>query len=548
MNEILKLYTDLRKKDKKLIGTYPIDNRIILSKLITNTNADSELKYVWINRATAQVSDNKTSAILGLNNLDSKEQQISRRMTLNLRKTRGLNTPFEINNSNDFDTFMNSNKENFIIIKQNYPNYSNEEISELKKYNFKNKKIIYANSEEGNKIIGSNECLEKICRKDKEWLRNNIEKYLIYFYKKNNVELPSESFQESLTIMLKLVDSLLIPCELYKGGIKGLRVKIKELLNKNFLPVLKFSDSISGYGVHYPKDEDGNYDSKEIEEAIQSDLKLEKYLVSALNKNGQEIDYNYILNTIKKDGIILQKYIRGNDYAIGFFKPLEIYNKDFSLGIIDLDISDVLTDGTAHYGDVVHYEEKYINKILKNTIFDKQSELIFFTIEILIYLMCLNEELIAAPEEFVKFNFEDFGIQLMVDNVTGKMGLIEINGRTPSHNFNHFNLLSTYGKDFPEKFTLPTCRIFCTSAKLIKITDFYKLVQDESDENKLIEYLITEVENNYKQKCQLLSFGVAGSYFSLYYVYYLEENDIPQDINNEITNFFRKIMESFDKI
>ena len=43
MNEILKLYTDLRKKDKKLIGTYPIDNRIILSKLITNTNADSEL-------------------------------------------------------------------------------------------------------------------------------------------------------------------------------------------------------------------------------------------------------------------------------------------------------------------------------------------------------------------------------------------------------------------------------------------------------------------------------------------------------------------------
>ena len=98
--------------------------------------------------------------------------------------------------------------------------------------------------------------------------------------------------------MLKLVDSLLIPCELYKGGIKGLRVKIKELLNKNFLPVLKFSDSISGYGVHYPKDEDGNYDSKEIEEAIQSDLKLEKYLVSALNKNGQEIDYNYILNTL----------------------------------------------------------------------------------------------------------------------------------------------------------------------------------------------------------------------------------------------------------
>ena len=76
MSEIFKIYTNLREKDKKLIGTYPIDNRIILSKLITNTNADLELKYVWINRAVAQVSGNNTSAILGLDNLDPRNQKI----------------------------------------------------------------------------------------------------------------------------------------------------------------------------------------------------------------------------------------------------------------------------------------------------------------------------------------------------------------------------------------------------------------------------------------------------------------------------------------
>lgn len=545
MNEILKLYTDLRKKDKKLIGTYPIDNRIILSKLITNTNADSELKYVWINRATAQVSDNKTSAILGLDDLEPRSQKISRKMTLKLRKIRGLNVPVEINNSNDFNIFIDNNKEKFIIIKQNYPNYSNEEFSELKNYNFRDKKIIYANSEDGNKIIGSNESLEKICKKNKEWLRSNIEKYLNYFYKKNNLEYNNKTFQESLAIMLKLVNSLFIPCELYKGDIKGLRLEIKELLKKSFLPVLKFSDSISGYGVHYPKDKYGNYNINEIEEAIKSDLKLEEYLVSALNKNGQRINRNYILNTIKTNGINLQKYIKGNDCAIGFFKPLEIYNKDFSLDIIDLDISEVLTDGTAHYGDVLHYEERYINKILKNTLFEQQEELMFFAISILIYLICLNEKLVKTPEEFSKFNFEDFGVQLMINNITGEMGLIEINGRTPSHNFNHFNLLSTYGKDISEKWHDSTSGILCTSTKLIKIRDFFEFVKDEDDENRLIKYLVTNIENNYGEKCQLLSFGVSEDYFSLYYVYILNESDIPQDINKEITNFFKESIEKF---
>lgn len=545
MSEIFKIYTNLREKDKKLIGTYPIDNRIILSKLITNTNADSELKYVWINRAVAQVSNNNTSAILGLDNLDPRKQKISRRITLKLRKMQNLNIPFEINNSNDFDIFIEKIKEKFIIIKQNYPNYSNEENSELKNYNFRNKQIIYANSEEGNRIIGENECLEKLCRKDKKWLKDNIEKYLTYFYKKNNLEQPKDLFTQDIDTMSKLVKALLIPCVLYKGDIKGLRLKIKELLNKDFLPVLKFSDSISGYGVHYPKDTDGKYDIREIEDAIKSDTKIEEYLVSALNKNGQKINYNYIVNTIKNDGIILQKYIKGNDYAIGFFKPLEVYNKEFSLNMIDLDVSDVLTEGTAHYGDVLHYEEKYINKILKNTVFKGQEELIFLAIEILIYLLCLNEKLVNNPEEFEKFNFEDFGIQLMIDNITGEMGLIEINGRTPSHNFNHFNLLSMYGKNFQKKGILPKERVFCTSTKFIKIEDFYELIQDVNDEEKLIKYLVETIRKHYVEKCKLLFFGVSDNYFSLYYAYFLDENDIPQKINENITDFLKKIIEVY---
>ena len=547
MNEILNLYTSLRKKDKKLVGTYPIDNRIILSKLITNTNTDSELKYVWINRALAQVSDNKTSAILGLDGLDPKSQKISRRMTLKLRKIKGWNVPSEINNSNDFNSFIDNNKEKFIIIKQNYPNYSNEEISELKNYNFRNKKIIYANSEDGNKSIGSNESLEKICRKNKEWLKINIEKYLMYFYKKNDLEYNNESFQKSLDTMLKLVNALLIPCELYKGDIKGLRLEIKKLLNDNFLPVLKFSDSISGYGVHYPKDKYGNYNLKEMEDAIKTDSKFQEYLVLALNKNGQKINHNYVLNTLETKGINLQKYIKGNDCAIGFFKPLEIYNKDFSLDIIDLNISEVLTDGTAHYGDVLHYEEKYINKILKNTVFEQQEELIFLAINILIYLMCLNEKLVEKPENFEKFNFEDFGVQLMINNITGEMGLIEINGRTPSHNFNHFNLLSTYGKDISEKWLDSTSGIFCTSTKLIKISDFFELVKDEDDENRLIKYLVTNIESNYGEKCKLLFFVISEDYFSLYYLYFLNECDIPQGINKKITNFLKESIEKFTR-
>ena len=191
MDELFKIYSNLRKKDKKSIKSIPIDNRIILSKINTNSNADSELKYAWVNRAIAQVSGNKTSAILGLLESDPKEQAITRRLTIKYREKEKYPIPIKIKNQKDLEIFINKLDKNHIIIKQNYPNYNNEEFLNLKHFNFIDKKIIYANSEESNIIIGSNDSLQKIYTKDKIWLKNNIESYLIYFFLKNNIIIGS---------------------------------------------------------------------------------------------------------------------------------------------------------------------------------------------------------------------------------------------------------------------------------------------------------------------------------------------------------------------
>ena len=227
--------------------------------------------------------------------------------------------------------------------------------------------------------------------------------------------------------MKKLVNAILIKSEVFKGNISDLRKKIKELLSNNILPVLKFDDSISGYGVHYPKTKEGKYNIKEIEEVLEDDLSFEKYLLSSFNKNGQNINLDELKSKIEKIGLVLQKYIEGSDYAIGFYKPSEMHKHNFALGIIDLDISDVLTYGTAHYGDILHYEPEFLDSILKNTVFKGQSELLYFSIEILIFLICINEGMINKAEEFENVNMEDFGIQFMVNSKTGEMGLIEIN-------------------------------------------------------------------------------------------------------------------------
>jgi len=42
-----------------------------------------------------------------------------------------------------------------------------------------------------------------------------------------------------------------------------------------------------------------------------------------------------------------------------------------------------------------------------------------------------------------------------------------------------------------------------------------------------------------------LFFGGADNYFSLYYAYFLDENDIPQEINKNITDFLNKIIEEY---
>lgn len=541
MSKIWEMYKKIRNKDRKLIGTLPIDNRIILGKIITDSGVDSELKYVWVNRAVAQVSSHNTTTILRLNETEPLEQKIARNMTLKLREYNKLPIPFEIGNSYEFESFIDRYNEEYIIIKQNYPNYSNEEMQKLKEYDFKNKKVVYANSEVGNKIIGANESLEKIGRKDSEWMKKNIGKYLTDFYNRSDLMICNED----LDMMVNFVKKLLIPSTLYKGNMSGLREEIQRLISQKFLPVLKFIDSISGYGVHYPKDKNGEYNLSEIEDAIKSDRKFERYLVSSLCKNGQKINKEYLEEVIEKQGIILQKYIDGKDYAIGFFKPLEIYNNNFSLGIIDLDISDVLTSGTAHYGDVLHYENDFIKKILEKTIFCGEPELIFLTIEIIIYLLCINEKIINNPKEFKEFNFEDFGIQLMINDVTGEIGLIEINGRTPSHNFNHFNLLSIYGEDFLNSVKIPSKKVLCTNVKIADKDDFINLVKDEKNKIHLIEDLNLNIVRKFENKCQLVCFQAVKKYFYIYYAYYLDENEKEEIIIEHMEKFCRKYMEKF---
>ena len=544
MDELFKIYTNLRKKDKNVIKSIPLDNRIILSKIKTNSNADSELKYAWVNRAIAQVSGNKTSAILGLLESDPKEQAIARRLTLKYREKEKYPIPIEIKNQKDLEIFLNKLDKNHIIIKQNYPNYNNEEFLNLKHLNFIDKKIIYANSEKSNIIIGSNDSLQKIYTKDKIWLKNNIESYLIYFFLKNNIKIFGGILEESTSIMMKLINSILIQSEFYKGDISNLRKRLIDLVKNNILPVFKFNDSISGYGVHYPRKIDGEYNKEEIEEVIKNDICLKNYLISSFDRKGSDNKFNNIVKKIEENGIILQKYIEGNDYAIGFFKPNEIYSQNFSLEILDLDISEVLTIGTSHYGDILHYENEFLSLILKNTIFEKREELLFFSVEVLLFLIAINEGIIKKPEEFINIKMEDFGIQFMVNNKTGEIGIIEINARTPSHNFNHFNLLSIYGDGFWNSNLLYSKKILCKSAKIISIEKFNEVINNEDKENKFIIYIINRI-NIYSARFHLISFQIIENFIGIYYYYFIEKDILINDDTNKFEIYIKKIIIEF---
>ena len=538
MEELFKIYLKLREQDKKLLKFIPINNRIILSKINTNSNADSELKYAWINRSLAQVSKDKTSAILGLLDSDSEEQKIARRMTLKYRKGKNFPVPFEINNEDDLDKFLNIIDNNYITIKQNYPNYSNDEFLTLKKYNFKNKKIIIANSENSNKIIGSNESLQKVYEKDTIWIKLNIELFFNFFLKKNNIQMTNESFESIVFTMVKLVKSILIPSEFYKGNIDNLRKKIKESLSNNILPVLKFNDSISGYGVHYPKKINGEYNIEEIESVLEDDICFKNYLTSVFDQKENDNKFNNIVEKIEDNGIIIQKYIDGNDYAIGFFKPNQLYSQFFSLGLLDLDISEVLTNGTSHYGDILHYENDFLKSILKNTIFEKQEELFYFSIEILIYLICINEGIIKDPNEFINVEMEDFGIQFMINNKTGDLGLIEINARTPSHNFNHFNLLSIYGEEFWNSNLLASKKILCKSVKIVDIDEFNKMTTNEETENKLIEFFSNKIKS-FSDRFNLVSFQIIKNGFYIYYYYFFEVCNLMEETIRKFETYMK---------
>jgi hypothetical protein len=537
MKKIVDVYNDLRKKDKNLIANMPLENRIILSQLITNSAADSALRFAWVNRALAQSSNNKTnnSAILSL--ADAPEEQlIARKITKLLREMTGLTNPIEIFNEEDLDNYI-SNHQN-IVLKQNYPSNISSEMKMFQMINYNNIKFEIANSKEAYNVIESKKCLAEVAQKSKEWLKENVSEYVNFILNKNNLAFTNEELEESCELMTELVSTFLIPTKVYKGGIKGLYELVIKLFNNGFLPVFKFNYSVSGYGVHYPKKDDGTYDIEELKEKLSSENSLMDYLTESLNKNGQVIRKEELINNIEQYGITLQKYIFGHEHSIGYFKPLKNKADTFSLALTEFIVTDVIVEGTAHCGNILHYDENYIFDILKQTKFNGKANLLHFSVEIILYLMYLNEKLINNPSEFKNISVEDFGIQFIVNDNTGDVGIIEFNGRTPSCNFNHYHLLSKYGVGFENCNILPTQICMFTNAKIMKLSKFNKIVRD-GNEKKLIKDLVEKTKEKFNERCEIISIQIVNGEVNVNFVYFLNEEDNAKDKLILIKDFYK---------
>lgn len=538
MEKIVEIYDTLRKKDKKLIGNIPLENRVILSQLITNSAADVALRFAWVNRALAQSNKNRNSAILSLGEDAPQEQILARKLSKTLREKQNLSNPIEIFNEIEFSNFIKSNKEETLVIKQNYPSY-NEEMKRLKSFNLKNKKWKIANTKEAYDIIESKKCLAEISQKDKKWIEDKISEYVKYIIESNDIILKEEEIIESCKLMVDLVLEFLIPTKKYKGNVTGFYLLVLELIKNDFLPVFKFNYSVSGYGVHYPKTETGEYDIDRLKEKLCDEKTFIDYLTKELNKNGQTILKKDLIKNIEKNGITMQKYIHGHEHSIGYYKPLENISNNFSLALTDFIVTDVLVEGTAHCGNILHYDEKYIFEILNKTKFKNKANLLHFSVEIILYLMYLNEGLIDKPCEYNKMCVEDFGIQFIVNDESGEVGLIEFNGRTPSCNLNHYHLLSKYGDGFEEKNILPSNIVVFTNAKIMDINEMNNIITKDKGE-EFIDSLVKETKQNFNKKCELISLQVVNGNLSVNFAYFLDKNE-------NISETLRKIKDVFDR-
>jgi len=537
MEKIVNIYNELRKNDKNLIANMPLENRIILSQLITNSAADSALRFAWVNRALAQSSNSKTnnSAILSL--VDAPEEQlIARKITKILREISGLTNPIEIFNEEELDNYIFNHKD--IVLKQNYPSDNSSEMKMFQKINYNNIKFEIANSKEAYNVIESKKCLAEVAQKSKEWLKEKVSEYIIFILNKNNLAFTDEELEESCELMTELVSTFLIPTKVYKGKIKGLYELVIKLFNNGFLPVFKFNYSVSGYGVHYPKKNDGTYNIEELKEKLSSEDSLMKYLTEALNKNGQVISKEDLINNIEQYGITLQKYIFGHEHSIGYYKPLKNKADTFSLALTDFIVTDVIVEGTAHCGNTLHYDENYIFEILKHTKYKEKANLLHFSVEIILYLMYLNEKLINNPSEFKKISVEDFGIQFIVNDSTGDVGIIEFNGRTPSCNFNHYHLLSKYGVGFEYRNILPTQIGMFTNAMIMKLNKFNKIVKVGNEKN-LIEDLVEKTKEKFNERCEIISVQIVNDEVTVNFVYFLNKEDNAKDKLTLIKKFYK---------
>lgn len=538
--KITSIYDELRNNDKARVGSIPLKDRLILSQLITNSPADKALRFAWANRSLAQACLSNSSAVLALG--DAPEADLlARRASLMMRKKLGLVSPCEINNQGDLTEFLNRTNVSRLVIKQNYP-CDNEEFFRAINFNFGKSKLEIANRKIDYDVIESKICLANVALKSESWMKHETERYLRFIVKKNNINLSEQELMDSAGIMKSLVSKVLIPTKIFKGSVDDLVVEVRVLIAENFLPVFKFPYSVSGFGVHYPKNLDGSYNISELKRALSSGGEFIGYLTDALNKNGQIVDQASLAHNISHYGITLQKHIYGHEHSVGYFKPLPSQASSFCLGLSDLVLTDVLVEGTGHSGNVLHYDTSYLHRILRNTPFNNQPNLLHFSIELILYLMYLDQKRIDNPEDFERVCVEDFGIQFIVNDAMGEIGLIEFNGRTPSCNLNHFYLLSKYDLDSEDATILPSKSVLFTNAKIMSASKFCGM-KDRLE--SFITNLIKNTSDKLGDKCELVALQTSDGDLTVNFAYFLDHHK-GQKLGSCLENIKKFFLHSID--
>lgn len=531
INTILKL----RLKDKYSLGNRMLEKRLVLSELVTNTSADGALRYVWANRALAQSTPAGSTAITHFG-IDSPSYVGTREATLHLRETYGLANPFQVSTQDDLDVFLNQAGLDQLVIKQNYPS-ANAELARVRGLDFRGVETEDANTVLDYKIVESKECLARLALLPDDELEGMIRGYLDGFIDENDIDFTNDDFDDLLDKIFSLVRSLLLKSRLYTGDIPGLLGKVEELLAIGVLPVFKFEYSISGFGVFYPKDDEGRYDKEKLIEIISDPDRFMLHVSDALSKNGQVLSSDDLRNIILEDGLVLQEYLTGVEHSAGYYKPLPSEADDFHFNTVDMVLTDVIAEGENHLGNVLRYGKGYIGDILDETTFDSCSGLFHYVIEVILYLMYLNEGKTTSFLDFRNIRVEDFGIQFIVDDETGRVGLVEFNGRTPSCNFNHYYVKSLYGSQIDEV-NLPEESVVFTNAALMTEDEFEPFLDDV---NSFVDKLVEEVKCRYGDRCQLVAFQISNAMLTVNFGLFLDEDSVVDDELHEIMSFFQSI-------